>query len=158
MPDTSKGALPVPGERMPTPPKVAAILLAVLAALLLINAVLSFAGLDAIIDQFAEAADEQDGEFDRAAVRGQLLLNIGGSVVVGLVAAASVVLLARRMPAGRWLGLGCAAIQLILTILIVIAVGGILIYSLLFIVITAAIIVMLFRRQTLDWLRPATTR
>lgn len=143
---------------MPAPVKVAAILLGVLAALLLTNSILSFAGIEAILDQFAEAAQTGERDFDRDAVRSQLTLNFAVGIVIGLVAAAAVVLLVQRRPLGRWLGLGSAAIELLITVLFVFAVGGILIYSLLFIVLTVATIVMLFRRPALEWLHaPSTT-
>jgi len=154
MPDAApKGSTPAPIDRMPTQPRVAAILLGVLAALLLINAVVTLTQLEAILDSLAEGARERDDEFDRGTVRSQLRFSLGDSVVVGLVAALSAFLLVRRRSPGRWLGIACALIQLILTLLVVVGLGGIPIYSLLLIVITGGALVMLFRRQTIDWLR-----
>jgi len=138
---------------MPTPAKVAVILLGFLAALLLVNAVLGFLGLNAILDDFAAAASEREVDFDRAAASTQLTtLFITGSIV-GLACAAAAILLARRNKIGRLLGIGCAAIQLSLGLLNAISVGGLLNYTLLLIVLTTAILVMLFRGQTVEWLR-----
>lgn len=153
MPENTKGPSPTPTDRMPTPAKVAAILLGFLAVLLLVNAVLGFTGLSAILDSFAEAARDREVEFDRATARTQLTALFTAGAVVGLVAAASTVLLARRRKAGRLLGIGCAGVQLSLAVLSAIGVGGLLNYTLLLIVVTAAILVMLFRKQTVDWLR-----
>ncbi len=153
MPDTPKGPPATPTDRMPTPAKVAAILLGFLAALLLANAVLGFAGLTSILDEFAEAARSRDAEFDRDAARTQLRTLFTAGAVLGLAAAASSFLLARRRKAGRLLGIGCAAIQLSLAVFNAIGVGGLLNYTLLLIVLTVAILVMLTRRQTVDWLR-----
>lgn len=153
MPDPTKGSTPAPTGRMPTPAKVAAILLGFLAALLLVNAVLGFTGLTAILDSFAEAARDRDVDFDRAAAGTQLRTLFIAGTVVGLAAAASSFLLARRNRAGRLLGIGCAGIQLSLAVLNAIGVGGLLNYTLLLIVITVAILVMLLRKQTVEWLR-----
>lgn len=138
---------------MPTPAKVAAILLGFLALLLLLNAILGFIGLPDILDRFDEAARESDLPFDRAAASAQLTTLFAAGLVIGLASAASCFLLARRSRVGRLLGLGCAGVQLSLAVFNVIGVGGILNYTLLLIVVTVAILVMLFRRQTVDWLR-----
>lgn len=153
MPDRAPGTGPPPTDRMPTSPKVAAILLAALAALLLINAVLSFAGRETILATIAESARDRGESVDQAALSTQLSLSIARDAVLGVAAAGSVVLLARRRAAGRWLGIGCAVLLLALAVLTVIGVGGIPIYSLLLVVMTAAIVVMLLRSQTVDWLR-----
>lgn len=138
---------------MPTPAKVAAILLGFLAVLLLVNAILGFTGLTAILDEFAEAARDRDVAFDRDAAANQLRTLFTAGAVIGLAAAVSCFLLARRRKAGRILGIGCAMVQLSLALLNAIGVGGLLNYTLLLIVLTVAILVMLFRRQTVDWLR-----
>lgn len=156
MPDTSKGSNPAPVDRMPTPAKVAVILLGFLAALLLVNAVLGFLGLTGILDEFAEAARDRETPFDRAAASTQLTTLFAANAVVGLACAAAAILLARRNKIGRLVGIGCAALQLSLGLLSAISVGGLLNYTLLLIVLTTAILVMLFRRQTVDWLRPAS--
>lgn len=153
MPDTTRGQTPVPADRMPTPAKVAAILLGFLALLLLLNAVLGFIGLPGILDEFADAAREREVDFDRGAASSQLQTLFAAGLVVGLACAASCFLLARRNKVGRLLGIGCAGIQLSLAVLNAIGVGGLLNYTLLLIVVTAAILFMLFRRQTVDWLR-----
>lgn len=153
MPEKSKASAQVPADRMPTPTKVATIMLGVLSALLLLNAVLTLGGLDAILDAIADNTSATDPVFDRDAVRTQLLVSVGGSVVVGLVAAMAGILLVRRNAIGRWLGIACAVIQLLLALVLVAGLGGIPIYSLLLIVITVAILMSLFRRATVDWLR-----
>lgn len=153
MPDTAKGPTPAPTDRMPTPVKVAAILLGFLAALLLVNAALGFTGLSSILDSFAAAARDREVEFDRAAASTQLSTLFTAGAVVGLAAAAASFLLAKRRKAGRLLGIGCAGIQLSLAVLNAIGVGGLLNYTLLLLVLTVAILVMLFRKQTVDWLR-----
>lgn len=157
MPATSKGSDPIPVDRMPTPVKVAAILLGFLAALLLVNAVLGFVGLTGILDEFADAARDREVSFDRDAASTQLRTLFIAGAVVGVACAVAVVLLARRNKIGRLLGISSAAIQLSLGLLNAISVGGLLNYTLLMIVLTTAILVMLFRRQTVDWFRPAPT-
>lgn len=157
MPDTPKGSTPAPVDRMPTAAKVAAILLGFLAALLLVNAVLGFLGLNGILDEFAAVAREREVAFDRAAASTQLTALFAAGAIVGVVCAASCILLARRNKIGRLLGIGCAGVQLSLGLLNAISVGGLLNYTLLLIVLTTAILVMLFRRQTVDWLRAAPT-
>ncbi len=157
MPDIAKGPTPAPTDRMPTPAKVAAILLGFLAALLLVNAVLGFLGMSGILDEFAEVARDRDVAFDRSAASTQLTALFTASAVLGLAAAVSCFLLARRRRAGRLLGIGCAGIQLSLAVFNAIGVGGFLNYTLLLIVLTTAILVMLFRNQTVDWLRKEPT-
>ncbi|MGI8652648.1 MAG: hypothetical protein ACR2I7_07615 [Geodermatophilaceae bacterium] len=153
MPDTTKGPTPAPTDRMPTPAKVAAILLGFLGLLLLVNAVLGFTGLGSILDEFAKAARDRDVDFDRAAASSQLTTLFVAGAVLGLMAAVACILLARRHKAGRLLGIACAGIQLSLAVFNAIGVGGLLNYTLLLIVLTVAILVMLFRKQTVDWLR-----
>ncbi len=138
---------------MPAATKVAAILLAILAVLLLLNAILGFAGLTSILDNFAEASRDRDVAFDRDAARTQLLILFIAGAVLGLGAAAACYLLARRNRAGRMVGIAVAGIQLSLAVLNAIGLGGLLNYTLLLIVLTTAILVMLFRNQTVEWLR-----
>lgn len=138
---------------MPTTAKVAAILLGFLGLLLLVNAVLGFTGLGSILDEFAMAARDRDVNFDRAAASSQLTTLFAAGAVLGLMSAVACVLLARRHKAGRLLGIACAGIQLSLAVFNAIGVGGLLNYTLLLIVLTVAILVMLFRKQTVDWLR-----
>lgn len=153
MPDTSKEPAEVSRERMPTPTKVAAVLLGFLSLLLVLNAILGFTGLSSILDSFSEAARDRGEEFDRSAASSQLSTLFTAGAIVGLAAAASSFMLARRIKAGRLLGIACAGIQLSLAVLNAINLGGILNYTLLLIVVTTAILVMLFRKPTVDWLR-----
>lgn len=155
MPEKSKASAEVPADRMPTPTKVAAIMLGILSALLLINAILTLAGLEAILNSIGDNTASTGSSFDRDAVRTQLLISVGGSAIVGVAAALAGILLVRRRPAGRWLGIACAVIQLLLAMVLVLGLGGIPIYSLLLIVITVAILMSLFRRVTVEWLRAA---
>lgn len=157
MSDISKGSTPVPADRMPTSAKVGAILLGFLAALLLVNAVLGFLGLNGILDEFSEAASDRDATFDRDAARTQLTTLFSAGALVGVACAAAAILLARRNKIGRLLGIGCAAIQLTLGLFNAISVGGLLNYTLLLIVLTTAILFMLMRGQTADWLRGEPT-
>lgn len=156
MPDTSKEPEPASVTRMPNATKVAAILLGLLAAMLLINAILTATGRAAILDRIAVDAQSRNVDYDRAALSTELSFSIGRDVFVGLIAVSSVVLLVRRSTAGRWLGITCAVILLILAVLTVVAVGGLPIYSTLLIVVTGAIVFLLFRKPTVDWLRPAS--
>lgn len=154
MPDTSKAAGPTqPTERMPTATKVAAILLGFLSVLLLLNAILGFVGLTSILDNFAEAASDRGVDFDRDAASSQLTTLFIAGAILGIAAAAACVLLAKRNRYGRLLGIACAGVQLSLAVLNAISIGGVLNYTLLLIVLTGAILLMLFRRPTVDWLR-----
>lgn len=132
-------------------------MLGFLAALLLINAVLSFVGRATIVDSIMEAARERGDDVDRSTVDAQLLFSVGRDGVIGLIAVTAVVLLAKRMSAGRWLGIGMAMILLALALFTIVGVGGIPIYSMLLILITLTIIVMLMRQQTAEWLRQPST-
>lgn len=138
---------------MPTPTKVAAVLLGFLSALLLVNAILGFTGLSSILDSFAQAAQDRGVDFDRSSASSQLTTLFSAGAIVGLAAAASCFLLVRRIKAGRLLGIACAGIQLTLAVLNAIGIGGILNYTLLLIIVNGAILVTLFRRQTVEWLR-----
>ncbi|MBA3338333.1 MAG: hypothetical protein H0T54_01025 [Geodermatophilaceae bacterium] len=153
MPDESMEPPAVSRERMPTPTKVAAVLLGFLAVLLLVNAILGFTGLSSILDSFSNAARDRGVDFNRSAASSQLTTLFSAGAIVGLGAAASSFLLARRIKAARLLGIACAGIQLTLAVLNAIGLGGILNYTLLLLVVNAVILVTLFRKRTVDWLR-----
>lgn len=142
---------------MPTPTKVAAVLLGFLSVLLLVNAILGFTGLSSILDTFADAARDRGVDFDRSSASSQLTTLFSAGAMVGVAAAAASFLLARRLKAGRLLGIACAGIELTLAVLNAIGIGGILNYTLLLIVVNTAILVTLFRKGTVTWLRREPT-
>lgn len=133
----------------PTPVRVATILLGVIAALLLVNAALTLFGKDAILDQLLDSGSE----LSRAELNQQLVVNIGRDAALGVLNVLAVGLMLRRRPLGRWLGIICAALLLGLSIVTIVGVGGLPIYTMLLVVLTLAIIGSLFTRTAVDWLK-----
>lgn len=143
-----KSTQPAVPAAMPTPVRVATILLGVIAALLLVNAALTLFGKEAILDQLLDAGSE----LSRAELNQQLVVNIGRDAALGVLNVLAVVLMLRRRPLGRWLGIICAALLLGLSIVTIVGVGGLPIYTMLLVVLTVAIIGSLFTRTAVDWL------
>jgi hypothetical protein len=90
----------------PTSVRVATILLAVLALLLLLNATLSWFAREALVDSIVEA----NPDVGRDEAERFLLLSVLPYGVIGLVAAVSAWSLPRRRAWARWTGLGATAL------------------------------------------------
>jgi ABC-type spermidine/putrescine transport system permease subunit II len=130
---------------MPTPTRVAVILLALLAVLLLASATLNWVGQEVILDRF-----EEQGQDREAAAQSLLLFTIAYAVigVSGLLAA---VFLARRRPWARQVGMLVTSLLVVMTLISAVLTGGIVATSLLVLVSGVAGFTSLVSRQTKDW-------
>lgn len=131
---------------MPTPVRVAALLLGLLAMLLLAYATLLLVGRDAMVDQLVA----------RGAVReeaaGSVLLFLVGYAVIGLSAAVSAAFLLRRHPWARVSGLVVSALLTVLMLLSAFTATGATPISLLVLVSAVAALTSLVARPTKQWL------
>ncbi len=131
---------------MPTPTRVAVILLALLAVLLLASATLNWVGQEIIVDRF-----EEQGQ-DREAAAQSLLLFTIAYAVIGVSALVAAVFLPRRRTWARQVGLLVASLLVVMTLLSAVFSGGIAVTSLLVLVSGLAAFTSLLSRQTRDWL------
>ncbi|MCW2741363.1 MAG: rane protein of unknown function [Blastococcus sp.] len=140
---------PLPAEdtsrapAMPTSVRVAVIVMAVLAALLLTNAVLLWIGFDAAVTRIVRESD-----FTRADARQFVMLSLVPNLVMGLLLALAAWFLPRRQPWARWIGLATTGVLTLLTLFQVLAAGGITIASLLLLVLSMAAVTSLVARTT----------
>jgi hypothetical protein len=145
-PENATGAQPADAQR-PTSVRVATILLAVLALLLLLNATLSWIAREALVDSIIEAnPDVSRDEAERF-----LLLSVLPYGVIGLIAAVSAWSLPRRRAWARWAGLTATALLGLLTLWSVLAAGGVTVASLLVLVLCVAVVTSLLARSTSAW-------
>ena len=131
---------------MPTPTRVAVILLALLGVLLLAGAALNWFGQEIILDRF-----EEQGQ-DRAAAAQSLLLFTIAYAVVGASALVAAVFLPRCRPWARQVGLLVTSLLIVMTVLSAIFTGGIAPTSLLVLVSGIAGFTSLLSRPTKDWI------
>jgi hypothetical protein len=145
---------PAPVEKtpMPTATRVAVILLALLAVLLLANAVLTWLAQETIIDQIVETGVERD-----AAAQSVLLFMIAYAVI-GLTGLMSAVFLPKRRRWARQTGLLTTSILILMTFISVVTGGGISPIGLLVLVAAVAGLTSLLSRQTKDWLQGRVIR
>ena len=136
---------------MPTPTRVAVILLALLAVLLLASATLNWVGQEIIVDRF-----EEQGQDREAAARSLLLFTLAYAVI-GVSALAAAVALPRRRSWARLAGLLVASLLVVMTLLSAVFSGGIAVTSLLVLVSGLAAFTSLLSRQTKDWLSGVPT-
>jgi hypothetical protein len=134
----------------PTSVRVATILLAVLALLLLLNATLSWIAREALVDSIVEA----NPDVTRAEAGRFLLLSVLPYGVLGLLAAVSAWALPRRRAWARWAGLTATTLLGLLTLWSVLAAGGVTVASLLVLVLCIAAVTSLLARSTAAWLPP----
>lgn len=137
------GAESPPAPGLPTSVRVAVIVMAVLAALLLTNALLLWFGYDAAVERIV-----RETEFTRAEARQFVLMSLLPNLVVGLLLALSAWFLPRRQPWARWTGLGAAAVLAFLTLFQIVAAAGVTIASLLLLVLSVAAVTSLVARTT----------
>ena len=130
---------------MPTPTRVAVILLALLGVLLLANATLNWVGQEIVLDQF-----EEQGQ-DREAAAQSLLLFTLAYAVIGVSALLAAAFLPRRRAWARQAGLLVTSLLVVMTLLSAVFTGGIASTSLLVLVSAAAAFTSLYSRQTKDW-------
>ena len=131
---------------VPPSVRVAAIVMGVLAALLLTNAALSWFGMTAIVDRVVEEGDRSRDDVQRVLVQSIVLY-----LVLGALIALSAWFLPRRQPWARWVGLAATVALALLTIVSVLAAGGVTIYSLLLLVLAVAAVTSLLARTTGAW-------
>jgi glucan phosphoethanolaminetransferase (alkaline phosphatase superfamily) len=133
-----------------TPPsvRVAVGVMAVLALLLLSNAALLWIGFDVAVDRIVDETDD----ITRAEARQFVLLSLVPYLILGLVLALAAVFLARRRSWARAAGLAASALLALLTLVSVLATGGVTVASLLLLVLSVAGVTSLVARTTRAWL------
>ena len=139
---------------MPPSVRVAVGLLALLAVLLLLNAGLTWFGRATVVDRIV-AAQPTTSPADAERV---VVLGLIPYLVIGVLAAASVVGLPRRRAWARWTGLAAALPLGLLTVWSMVAVGGATVVSLLVLVLSVAAVSSLLARPTADWFRARAHR
>jgi len=149
--DVSEPA-PVEKTPMPTPTRVAVILLALLGVLLVANAVLTVLAWQAVVDQIAETGGDRD------AVARQVLLFLIAWAVVGVACLVAAVFLPRRRRWARQLGVGTTSVLVLMTIFPVLTGGGISPIGLLVLVAATAGLTSLLSRQTKEWVQGGVVR
>jgi hypothetical protein len=132
---------------MPPSVRVAIGVMAVLALLLLSNAVLLWVGYDVAVDRILDETDD----LSRDEAEQFVLLSLVPYFVLGLVLAVSAVFLARRRSWARWAGVVATGLLALLTIVSVLATGGVTIASLLLLVLSIAGVTSLMARTTWAW-------
>ncbi|TKJ28513.1 hypothetical protein [Blastococcus sp. CCUG 61487] len=139
---------------MPTSVRVGVIAMSVLAALLLLNSILLWLGFDAAVDRIVEDVDD----ITRDEARTFVILALVPYLVLGLLLAAAAAFLSRRQPWARWAGVVATALLTALTLVNMVAAGGITVASLLLLVLSVAALTSLLARTTREWVpggRPA---
>ena len=132
-------------RQMPTPTRVAVVLLALLGVLLLASAALNWFGQEIILDRF-----EAQGQ-DREAAAQSLLLFTLAYAVIGVSALLAAGFLPRRRPWARQVGLLVTSLLVVMTLMSAVFAGGIAPMSLLVLVAGLAGWTSLLSRATRDW-------
>ena len=127
-------ASPAPRPVMPPSVRVAVGVQAVLALLLLSNGLLLWAGFDVAVDRVLEETD--DITRDEAAQF--VLLSLVPYLALGVVLAVAAVFLVRRRGWARWTGVVATGALVLLTVVSVLATGGVTVASLLLLVLSIA--------------------
>jgi uncharacterized membrane protein (DUF2068 family) len=136
-----------PAPSMPASVRVAVILMAVIAALLLLNAGLLWYGFDATVERIV-----RDGAgVTEAEARRFVTTALIPYLVIGLILAVAAWFLPRRQAWARWLGLAATVLLLLLTLFSMVAAGGITVGSLLLAVLSIAAATSLLARSTSTW-------
>lgn len=130
---------------MPTPTRVAVVLLALLGVLLLASAALNWVGQEVILDRFEEQGQERE-----AAAQSLLLFTVAYAVI-GVSALLAAVFLPRRRQWARQVGLLVTSLLVVITLLSAVFAGGIAPISLLVLVSGIAGSTSLLSRRTRDW-------
>jgi cell division protein FtsW (lipid II flippase) len=136
-------------EPVPTPVRVAVVVLALLAVLLLVGAALNAIGWEVVLDRF-----EEQGQ-DRATAARTLLLFTSAYAVIGVGALLAAVFLPRRRSWARAVGLLVTSLLLVLTLVPALLTGGVAPTSLLVLVLATAGLTSLLARPTREWLATA---
>jgi hypothetical protein len=137
---------PPEGARTPTSVRVAVVALWIMAGLLLANAALTMVALNGLVDRAVRT-----GTVSRAQAQQGILLSLIPLVLLGLILGLSAWGLGRRHAWARWTGLGAAVMLFALTLLTMLAAGGLLLASLLLLVLSMAACTSLLSRSTAEW-------
>jgi glucan phosphoethanolaminetransferase (alkaline phosphatase superfamily) len=133
---------------MPTSVRVATIVMAVLAALLLSNAALLWYSYSTVVDRLVR---EGDG-VTRAEAEQFVTMSLVPYLVLGLILALAAWFLPRRRPWARWVGLAAAGLLALLNLVSIVAAGGPSVASLLLLVLSVAAVTSLVARPTAAWM------
>lgn len=134
-------------QPLPTPARVAVIMLALLGVLLLANALLTVLAQQAIVDRIAGTGVDRDD-----AARSVLLFLLAYAVIGSCSLLASI-FLPRRRPWARQLGVATTSLLVVLTVFSAVAGGAVSAITLLVLVAAVAGLTSLLSRQTRDWVR-----
>jgi len=129
---------------MPTSVRVAIIAMAVLAALLLVNAGLIWFGRDGVVDAVMDAGTG----VSRDEAERFVLVYLVPQVVLGLLLALASWFLPRRQPWARWIGLAASVLLALLTLFSAVTAAGVTVASLLQLVLAIAAVTSLLARTT----------
>jgi drug/metabolite transporter (DMT)-like permease len=132
---------------MPASVRVATIVMALLAALLLSAAALLWYSYDSAVDRIVRDGDD----VTRAQAEQFVITSLVPALVLGLLLALSAWFLPRRQPWARWTGIAAAGLLALLTLTSIVSAGGITVASLLQLVLSVAVIASLLARTTAAW-------
>ena len=135
-----------PHPPMPTSVRVAVIAMGVLAALMLVNAGLTWYAFDSFADAIVEGSDVERDQAETALRQNMVVYGL-----LGLLIALSAWFLPRRQPWARWVGLATSAALALLTIFSILVAGGVTVFSLLIAVLSVAAVTSLMARTTRDY-------
>jgi hypothetical protein len=138
---------------MPTSVRVAVVVMAVIAALMISNALLLWYSYDEAVARIADESELTRDEASRF-----VLLSLVPNLVIGFLLALSAVFLPRRQPWARWTGLATGGLLILLTALQVVTAGGLTVASLLLLVLTVALVTSLAARTTSGYVPPLRAR
>jgi hypothetical protein len=141
---------PVQKKPMPTPTRVAVILLALLGVLLVANAVLTWLAQEAIIDRIVDTGADRD-----AAARSVLLFLLSYAVI-GVSSLLASIFLPRRRRWARQVGILTTSLLVVMTIFSTVTGGAISPIGLLVLVSAIAGLTSLLSKQTKAWLLGST--
>jgi hypothetical protein len=133
---------------MPPSVRVAVGVMAALALLLLANAALLGFGFDVAVDRIVEETDD----VTRDEAEQFVLLSLVPYLILGLVLVLAAVFVPRRRGWARWAGVSASGLLAALTLVSVLAAGGISVASLLLLVLSVAAVASLMARTTRDWM------
>jgi hypothetical protein len=136
-----------PQQRMPTPARVAVILLGLLAVLLLLNAALIWATQEAQIDATVEAGSDRD----TAAL--VVLLYLIAFGVIGFSSLLASIFLPRRRTWARQVGILVTSLLVVMSLVGAVTVGGVSPVGLLVLVAAIAGLTSLLSKQTKAWVQ-----
>lgn len=132
---------------MPASVRVATIVMALLAALLLSAAALLWYSYDSAVERIVRDGDD----VTRAQAEQFVITSLVPALVLGLLLALSAWFLPRRQPWARWTGVAAAGLLALLTLTSIAAAGGLGAASLLQLVLSVAVIASLLARSTAAW-------